>query len=151
MPSIYVQSMALQKHLDTMPEASAEKIRMATIGLGPLNDRWDSAVKRAAHAKEAYFVDDQLTMESFIHPTQKFGEVVLKGHVPRIACVEISERLVLALPFFGAVVLGPSQEIEPELVDYELDDCDTVLPLGVPMARPLYTPVESLSFITLSA
>ncbi len=84
-------------------------------------------------------------------PSQKFGEVILKGSVPRIGCIDVSGRLVVALPFFDAVVLGPVHEIEAELVDYELDECDAVLPLDIPIRRPIFTPVENLGFIALAA
>lgn len=143
--------MALQNHLDGIPEKTSGRELAAKWGLNKLNSRWDPSLVRAARADSAYFIDDSLTAESSIYPCQRFGEVILKGHVPRISCVEVAGRLTLALPFFDAIVLGPTQNIETELVDYELDGFDTVLPLDVIIRRPLYTPVEDLRFITLAA
>jgi len=48
-------------------------------------------------------------------------------------------------------VLGPTQEIEPELVEYELEDYSTTLSVDVPIHRPLYTPIESIGFLMLAA
>ena len=70
-----------------------------------------------------------LLWKSEANPVQKFGEIIIKGRAPRVDCVDILGRPVIALPFFDAVVLGPRQEIETDLLDYELEDCDTVLPL----------------------
>jgi hypothetical protein len=99
----------------------------------------------------AYFIADGLTSESFVTPFQKFDEVVLRGDVPRIGCIDVFGRFVVSLPFFDAVVIGPAQELEPELVEYELEGYDSVLPLETHLQRPLYTPVESLRFIALAA
>lgn len=151
MSTIYKQSMALQAHLDTVPETDSSKQAIARMGLELINERWDGSLTRAAHTSAAYFIDDGLTTESLLYPTQKFGEVILKGTIPRIACVDVSDRLVVSLPFFDAVVLGPVQEVESELVAYEMEECATVLSLGTRIARPLYTPVENLSFITFAA
>jgi len=151
MATIYEQTMALQARLDNMPKLNIDSRDYAKISLAVINDRWDSSSIRAARSSAAYFIADALTTESYIYPTQKFGEIVLKGIVPKISCIDVDNRLVVALPFFGATVLGPAQEIEPELVEYEIGDYDAVLPLDVRIDRPLYTPVENLGFITLAA
>ena len=151
MASIYEQSMALQAHLYSVEYKDKESELLALAGLAAINDRWDSSVSRVAHSDSAFYIADKLTEDSIHFPVQRFGEVILKGHVPRITCINLASRLTLALPFFDAVVIGPYQEIEPELVDYELDGYDVVLPLDVPIRRPLYTPIEQLRFIMLVA
>lgn len=151
MARIYKKSIALQRQLDQAQESLDLKLDFARIYLDEINKQWDSLQPRAARSSCAYFIDDKLTTDSLMSPSQKFGEVILKGTVPRIGCINISGRLVVALPFFDAVVLGPVQEIESGLVDYELDECDTILPLEVPIRRPLFTPVENIGFIALAA
>ncbi len=151
MATIYAESIALQAHLDLMPQDSEERDTTLSVGLRLINSRWDPSLPRAARASSAYFIDDGLTMDSLLTPSQEFGEVLLKGRVPRIGCIDLIGRLTIAIPFYDAVVIGPSQEIEPELIDYELDDCDSFLPIGVTIRRPIYTPIESLSFIALTA
>ncbi len=148
MTSYYELSLALQTHLDAIPKDGADKRVVALGALRTINERFDSSRMRAAHASSAYFIDDQLTTDSFLMPTQKFGEIILKGNVPRVACTRILGRFTIALPFFNSIILGPSQEIEPELVAYELDDYDSVLPIDTPIRRPIYTPVESILFMT---
>jgi len=150
MASIYEQSMSLQAHLDSK-ESRIDKNTIATLGLQIINNKWDSSLIRAARSSSAYFIADGLTTESFVNPLQKFDEVVLKGHVPRITCIDLLGRFIIVLPFFDAEVLGPTQEIEAQLVEYELDGYDTALPLNTTLQRPLYTPLENLEFITLAA
>lgn len=149
MITVYDQSMALQRILDESSEPILD--RYAIISLETINEQRDSCPIRVARAGVAYFIDDELTTDSLINPVQQFGEIVLKGTVPRVKCIDVSGRLVLALPFFEAKILGPAYEVEPEIIELELDDCDTVLPLGTTISRPLYAPVESLSFIMFAA
>ena len=150
MLSIYEQSMQLQALLDNCPEIDETKSLIRDIGLEEINNRWHGSVVRAAHASDAYHINDGLTLESNIFPVQKFGEIVLKGNVPKVDCIEIKGRSIVTLPFFDAVVLGPRQEIELSLVGHELADYDTVLKLDVHMRRPIHTPVESPQFITFA-
>jgi hypothetical protein len=151
MSSIYRRTMGLQKNLDESGDPIDVRHDFAQMYLDTINEHWDASVARLARASCAYLADDRLTRESDLYPSQRYGEVVLKGTVPRVGCIAVADRLVVALPFYDAVVLGPRLEIEPELLDLELDGSDSVLPLDTPMSRPLYTPVESLSFITLTA
>ena len=153
MATIYEQSMQLQAILDkseTDGMHSSKKI-IKNIGLAAINDRWTNGLVRVARTSNAYFIPDGLTQESYIYPLQEFGEIVLKGRIPRVDCVDILGRSIVVLPFFDEVILGPRQEIEEELVEYELDGYDTVLPLDTPLSRPLYAPVESLEFIAIAA
>ncbi len=155
MATLYEQSMQLQAIMDKASAAemySAHKI-IKKIGLASINERWSSELVRAARTTKAYFIPDGLTLESYIYPSQEFGKILLKGSVPRVDCVGILGRKTIALPFFDAVILGPRQEIEAELVDmdHELDGYDTVLPLDTPLKRPLYVPVENLEFIAIAA
>lgn len=151
MSTVYEHTIKLQDHLDASPNPTTDLCKFAQAYIGVVNHRWDPLSKRIAHASRAFFIDDQLTTDSFIYPSQKFGEVILKGYVPRISCIDVSDRLIVALPFFDAVVLGPVQDIEPELVDFELEGYSTVLPMGTPLERPLFVPIEDISFVTFAA
>jgi hypothetical protein len=73
---------------------------------------------------------------------QQFGETIIKATTPRISCISVRNRLIVAITFFDAVILGPRRDIEPELIDYELEEYNSVLTLDVPMTRPVFTPVE---------
>jgi hypothetical protein len=155
MTTLYEQSMQLQAIMDKTNAAklySQQKI-IKKIGLASINERWSSELVRAARTSKAYFIPDGLTLESYIYPIQEFGEVVLKGCVPKVDCVDILGRKTVALPFFDAVILGPRHEIEVEFIDIdqELEEYDTVLPLDTRLKRPLHVPVENLEFIALAA
>ena len=152
MSEIYRETITLQRTLDLQSSTASLKERRRAVAecLGRINNYWISEEGRAAHAKSAYFIDDRLTFDSYICPTKKFGEIILKGTVPRLACIEVSDRLVLALPFFDSVILGPKVEIEPELIELEMDEGDVILPLGKEIRRPLYVPVEDMVFITFT-
>ncbi len=136
--------MALQKHLDDLQDSPLSRKIAALRGIDLINKDRDDNTLRAAHASSAYLLDDELTSKSLDYSPQRFGEVILKGAVPRVSCIDISERLIIALPFIDAVVLGPVIELEPEYVEFELGIYSAVLPIGVPLERPLYTPVEDI-------
>lgn len=142
--------MELQTYLDRLEDGKI-KIKTAELGMLAINHRWLPNTKHAVRSSSAYYIDDGLTIDSRIHPSLKFDEIVLKGRVPKLSCISVNNRLLLSLPFFDAVVLGPMQELEPELVDYEMEGHQTVLPIGVPISRPIFTPVEDVKFIMLAA
>lgn len=151
MASIYKESMDLQARLDKLSSEDADCTLIVQRNLQDINTRWDATASRIARAGSAYFLVDGLTTGPFADTAQQFGEVIVKGHVPRVSYFEALGRLVVSLPFFEGVILGPSQEIEPVLVEYEMEGSDIVLPLDVPIRRPLHVPVESLASIMLAA
>ena len=144
MTNFYENALGLQVLMDGASDISIDKSVISEVGLRDINLQRDPTGIRVAHASEAYFLNDGLTIESEVTPVQKFGEILIKGRAPRVDCVDILGRSVIALPFFDAVVLGPRQEIETDLLDFELEDCDTVLPLDTRLQRPLYIPVVSM-------
>jgi hypothetical protein len=149
--NFYLESLELQKFVDG--DVGAERELAANLWLDDLNRYWNPGYRRAIRTNRAYLLKDGLTFESSVFPPQVFGEVELVGHVPHIKLIELANRLIVALPVFDGVVIGPRQLIEPELVDYELDLTDTtcVLPLDERLKRPVYAPVESLEAIMLAA
>lgn len=126
---------------------------MARRYLEEINVGWRPGQVRVAHAEGAYHVDDELTMESLMYPFQVFGEIILKGTVPRVSCIDVNGRLVVSMAFFEPTILGPVQEIEPELVDLdiELSGQDVILPVGTRLRRPIHVPVEDIRYSLLAA
>ncbi|MDX1765379.1 MAG: hypothetical protein R3313_00335 [Candidatus Saccharimonadales bacterium] len=148
----YKMSMALQGHLDDPRLSRDEQVEALTVGLQVINEFWDPAVDRAAGAESAYFSDTNFSAESQIFPFVEFGGVALRGSVPRIdAIINEEDRLVVALPFFRAVVF------ESLAVNDRVSASDDVLPedlhlrIGQTLDRPLMLPVEDLRFVILAA
>lgn len=149
----YEKLAALQRLMDIEDISREVKVHALKEGLGEINDGWNADQVRVFRANFAYHIDDGLTEDSLMNPHRVFGEVIVKGTVPELRCIESDERLMIAFPFCKPIVLGPEQSIEPGLVDLEMDlsHADTVLPLGVPLRRPLYIPFCDITFTMLAA
>ncbi len=147
----YDHCMRLQEQLDAHEGSLDERIGMARMFLeGTVNPNFNSHI-RFAHADRALQVADGLTLDSYVFPQREFGEIALKGMVPRVTCVRVDDRLIVTLPFFSSTILGPSQELEAGLVELEMEDSDVVLIPGETVARPIHTPVESLRYVKYAA
>jgi hypothetical protein len=98
-----------------------------------------------------FFMPDGLSQQS--DDAVEFSEAVLTADVPSLVIAKIGVRHIVSLRCFESIVLGPAQEIEPALIDLEMDlsDANTVLQVGQRIRRPLYVPAEDVKFISLAA
>jgi hypothetical protein len=153
MATRFETSRELQKVSDTPNNDRTLKLGLARSYLEEINTGWRPRQVRIAHAEGAYHVNDELTTESLMYPFQVFGEIILKGTVPRVSCIDVNGRLVVSMAFFDPTILGPTQEIELGLVelDMEMSGHDIILPIGTTLRRPIHVPVEDMLFSMLAA
>lgn len=153
MATRYERSLELQKILDSPVDSDEFKRHCMKMSLEDINVGWRAQQPRLMHAEAGYHIDDKLTLDSLAIPTRVFGEIILRGTVPEVRCMQFYGRYIVALPVFEPTVLGPKQEIEADIVDLEMEmsGADTVLPVGIPLRRPIYVPIEDIQFSMLIA
>jgi hypothetical protein len=150
MSQLYKKAIRLQSELDSMEPDSAEQGIVKTYGLQRINSEW-TPHKRAIRSSRAYFIPDGFTQ--FDDDTVEFDETLVTAEVPSLSIAKLGIRQVIALRCFEPVVLGPATSIEADLVDLDMDlsNATTTLPLHQHIRRPIYIPVEDVTFITLVA
>ena len=63
MTNFYEKAMALQVFMDGAADMYQDKSVISEVGLRDINGQRDPTLIRVAHASEAYFLNDGLTME----------------------------------------------------------------------------------------
>jgi hypothetical protein len=150
MSELYRTAMGIQSNLDVYPSDSPIQNFIKHEGMQKINDAW-TPHRRLLSTDRMYFMPDGLSQQS--DDAVEFTEAKLTADIPGFVIAKIGVRNIISLRCFESVVLGPADEIESVLVDMEMDisGANTVLQVGVRIRRPLYVPVEDVTFITLAA
>lgn len=150
MSELYRTAMGIQSNLDSYPSDSPIQQIIKREGTQKINEEW-TPHRRLLATERMYFMPDGLTQQS--DDAIEFTEAKLTADIPGFVIAKIGVRNIVSLRCFESVVLGPADEIESVLIDLEMDltGANTVLQVGEIIRRPLYVPVEDVTFISLAA
>lgn len=115
------------------------------------------AKKLEIHTLSAYGLPDDLTLESQVFPTVRFGELRIKGWLAQVAYMRVERIANLAWMMvgtviredFGEVQLAQVEDAEVYAAEQSLNDALNITERK--LTRPLYVPVGMIESVLIAA